>query len=331
MKFQKSGNNSNPVISYGYSAPVQFDKNVIDLISNLGKFQKYSGIEVKMWGFSFNPSEFDNIPRQDVCSGTRTEAVDFSSISTDLQFTWNASGYYEQTLAGYERTGTRTIPSMNIINEGNGDANIIYEVKATYGGKDFISFPVYITVHPALVGLFSALEPKDGTQFETTNIILSWNNISNASYDVYLWNAAEDRPEEPTIADTSNIKASVSKFCKNGNRYLWQVRARNYCQEIYSDTLSFNIGSLPNLHVSRLDVGEAVAGKEMTVSWTVINDGNDSTNDTQWEDNVWLVPDVYLGTSTSTQNNKVLAKLLKTIPNIKSLDSGESYSNSVNN
>lgn len=329
MRFQKSRNGANPIIEYGTATPGQFDKNMVDLIVSLGKLQTYDGVEVRMWGFSFNPSEIERIPRQDVCTGTRTVPVDFSAISTDLQFSWNVSGYYDPELTGYEKSGTRAIPSMNIMNETNGDANLTYDVKATCNGKEFISFQVYITVHPALTGLFSALEPRDGTQFESNNITLSWNNIGNARYDVYLWNAAGQKPEDPVLSDISNLRASVSKYCTNGNRYLWQVRAHSYCQEMWSDTLSFNIGSLPDLHVSRLEVGEAVAGKEMTVSWTVVNDGNGSTGNAQWEDNIWLVPDVYLGTAASYANSKALARLAKTVSNIKSLQPGESYNNSV--
>ncbi len=330
MTFIKSGSSNNPQLSYGVDIPQQFDRNTIDLIVDLGKRQNYSGVEVRMWGISFNASEIASIANQDVCTGIKTEPVDFSSISTDLQFSWSIAGYYDSGLTGYEKAGTRSIPSMNIVNEANGDANLTYNVTASYNGKEFISFPVYMTIHPALVGLFSALEPRDGSQFENNNITLSWNNINNAVYDVNLWKALEERPSEPILANTTNLRAAISKYCQNGNKYLWQIRAHNNCQEIYSDTLSFNIGSLPDLHVSRLEAGDAVAGKEMTISWTVTNDGNGSTGSSEWEDNVWLVPDVYVGTSSVyLDTQRFHPKLLKTVSNIKALEAGESYDNSV--
>ncbi len=330
MMFIKSGSSNNPTISYGNSNPQQFNREAIDLIVDMGKHQTYSGVDVRMWGISFNASEIPLLANQDICTGIKTEPVDFSSISTDLQFTWNISGYYDPALIGYEKSGTRSIPSMNIVNEANGDANIIYDVTASYSGKEFISFQVYMTIHPALVGIFTALEPRENSQFENNNITLTWNNIDNAEYDVYLWKATEQRPSEPIISNSTNLRANISKYCQNGNKYLWQIRAHNNCQEIYSDTLSFNIGSLPNLHVSKLEVGDAVAGKEMTVSWTVTNDGNGSTGSSAWEDNVWLVPDVYVGTSSVyLETQHFHPKLLKTVSNIKSLESGESYNNSV--
>lgn len=85
-----------------------------------------------------------------------------------------------------------------------------------------------------------------------------------------------------------------------------------------------HIVSLPNLHVTALDCSEAVAGSTMTVSWTVSNDGRGNTGDIQWNDYVWLVPDIQGGTGMTG------AKLLKTVSNISALASGESYNNTVN-
>ncbi len=328
--FQKAGNQSNPVVSYGNAIPESFDDTIIKLLVDLGKNQRYNGVEMKMWGISFDASQIPLLANQDVCTGIKTQAVDFSLISTDLQFSWNLETGVTQGLSGYQNSGTRSIPSMNIINEGNGDANLTYLVKGSYSGKDFVSFPVYMTVHPALVGLFSSLEPRNNTQFENNNITLTWNNIDNAKYDVYLWNANSSGVVEPIVESTSNLRANISKYCNNGNKYYWQIRAHNNCQEIYSDTLSFQIGSLPDLHVSKLEVGDAVAGKEMTVSWTVTNDGIGSTGNVEWNDNVWLVPDVYVGTnSVYLDTQRFHPKLLKTVGNIKALEPGESYNNSV--
>lgn len=327
--FRKDGIQNNPVLSYGNTVPTTFNPEVIGLLVNLGKYQQYNGVEVRLWNISFDASQIPLLANQDVCTGIKTEAVDFSSISTDLQFSWSLSSGTTQGLSGYKTSGSRSIPAMNIVNEGNGDANLEYAVKASYAGRDFTSFNVYMTVHPALVGLFSSLEPRDGTQFENNNITLTWNNIENAVYDVYLWNA-NNEAGDPIVESTSSLRTNISKYCSNGNKYYWQIRAHNNCQEIYSDTLSFQIGSLPDLHVSKLEVGDAVAGKEMTISWTVTNDGVGSTGNVEWSDNVWLVPDVYVGTnSVYLDTQRFHPKLLKTVGNIKALEPGESYNNSV--
>ena len=328
--FQKSGDLNNPKLYYGQSTPESFDAAVIDLLIDLGKSQRYEGVEVKVWNIAFDASQITQLANQDVCTGIKTSAVDFSLISIDLQFSWYLESGAIQGLSGYQSSGTRAIPSMSIANEGNGDANLKYIVKGTYGGKDFVSFPVYMTVHPALVGLFTSLEPRNNTQFDNNKISLTWNNIDNAVYDVYLWNANNPDAGDPIIESAVYLKTDISKYCTNGNKYYWQIRAHNNCQEVYSDTLSFQIGSLPDLHVSSLEIGDAVAGKELTISWTVTNDGIGSTGNVEWSDNIWLVPDVYVGTSSVyLDTQRFHPKLLKTVGNIKALGPGESYNNSV--
>lgn len=327
--YTKSGSGSNPVVSHGAAVPSSFDRSVIDLMVQSGALMKSSGVELKLWGISFDTSQLLRIANQDICTGVQSQPVSFAPISTHLQFSWSLATTHEG-LSNVIRNGTGNIPSMNIINEGRGDANMTYNVVATYGGKEFFTFPVNITVHPALIGMFTELTPQDDTKFDTTNITLSWNNIENSSYDVYLWNVNEPEPMDPIVESTQNLKVTVSKYLQVGNRYKWYIRAHNNCQEIYSDTLSFRIGSLPDLHVSRLEIGDAVAGKNLRISWTVTNDGIGSTGSAQWNDNIWLVPDVYVGTNSvylDTQN--IHPKLLKTVSNIKTLDAGESYDNRV--
>jgi len=97
-------------------------------------------------------------------------------------------------------------------------------------------------------------------------------------------------------------------------------------ENIIQETVDGNISlvSLPNLHVTSLNCTESVAGSDMTVSWTVKNDGRGHTNNTEWKDYIWLVPDIQGGTSMKG------AKLLKTVDNISALAPGESYDNAVN-
>lgn len=331
ITFQKVGSGSNPSISYGISKPNSFDESIVDLIVSLGRNQISNGVEMKIWGIAFDSYQLHQISNQEVCSGYKTEAIDFSHISPDMTFTWNLSNTLATEINGYEKSGTRTIPSMNIVNEGIGSVDLNYIVTASYANKKFYAFPVRITVKPALVGMFTALEPRDGSKFENTNITLTWNNINNAMYDVYIWNSANEPSAEPVLANSTELRYNLSKFCQNGNSYKWYVVAHNDCQSEISDTLSFSIEALPDLHVSSLNLSEAIAGKEMTVKWTVTNDGSGSTGRSEWTDYIWMVPDVYVGTSTSAymQGGRETIKMLKSVPNIKALEPGESYENSV--
>ena len=331
MTFLKNGNGRNPVISYGKPQNSSYPASAIDLIVSLGKHQIYNGVEMKMWGISFDTYQLHQIDNQEVCSGKKTELVDFSMISPDMIFSWTLNNVPGNEITGYISSGTRSIPSMSVVNEGVGNVDLNYTVTASYSGKEFYNFPVRLTIRPALVGMFTALEPLDGAKFENTNITLTWNNITNALFDVYAWNVSNDEPSEPIVSNSTDLRYNLSKFCQNGNSYKWYVVAHNECQTVVSDTLSFSIEALPDLHVSLLDLSEAIAGKEMTVRWTVVNDGSGSTGRSEWTDYIWMVPDVYVGTSTSAYmtGGRETIKMLKSVPNVKALEPGESYENSV--
>lgn len=102
---------------------------------------------------------------------------------------------------------------------------------------------------------------------------------------------------------------------------LSDVAGQNVLDQAIDGTLS--IKRLPNLHVVSLDCSTPIAGKPMTVTWRVRNDGGDAT-DKQWKDYIWLVPSIDIGTSMDG------SKLLATVDNIAALSPGESYENTVN-
>ncbi len=326
LTFNKWGSGRNPVMNFG-NGNEAINKDFVDLlVANNGSLE-CEGVEMKLWNIGFNPSQIHKTQSQAIRSGEKTEEVDFSPISTDLTFTWNLQSE-PSGMTGAQETGERVIPAMTIVNEGDGTAKLTYLVTAKHNGETFCEFTHEITVTPALVGLFSNLSPTNGTVSESTTVTLTWNNIKNAVYDVYLWNAQNQRPATPSATGISDLRYTSQNFCQNGNTYKWQIVARNDGQQLASDTMTFAVRSLPDLHVYAVDCSEAVAGKKFTVRWTVKNDGAGSTGDTRWNDYVWLVTDVYGGTtpSGSSTNN---AKLLATVQNVKALENGEAYDNSV--
>jgi len=326
MTFNKWGNGRNPVLNFG-EENTAVSRSIVDDFILWGKCMTCTGVELKLWGIAFNPSQVHQLQNQKIHSGEKTSEVSFSSISADLNYSWSLA---EQPtgVSGCMISGNGAMPSMTIVNEGVGDCELVYTVVGSYNGTDFCEFTNTISVTPALVGLFSSLSPANGMVSESTTITLNWNSITNAVYDVYLWNAVNQRPSTPVVSGVSDLQYTSRNFCQNGNTYKWQVVARNESQEVVSDTMSFSVRSLPDLHVYALDCSEATAGQKFTVQWTVKNDGVGSTGDVQWNDYVWLVTDVYGGTTpsgTSTNNSKLLA----TVKNVKALDSGESYQSSV--
>ena len=326
MSLSKNGVGRNPILLFGEQGET-IDKNFVNNYIELGKNLSCEGVDLKLWGISFNSSQLGQLKNQTVHSGEKTAEIDFSSISTDLKFTWTLSTT-PANVSGFETSGERTIPAMTIVNEGEGNCDLIYNIVGTREGVLFCEFTNTITVTPALVGLFNSLSPADGFVSESTTVTLTWNNIINAVYDVYLWNAVNQRPATPVAEGITDMRFVSKNFCQNGNTYKWQIVARNESQVLASDTMSFSVRSLPNLHVYAVDCSSPTAGEKFTVQWTVKNDGVGSTGNQEWNDYVWIVTDIYGGTQpsgNSTNNSQLLAK----VKNVKELESGEFYNNSV--
>ena len=106
---------------------------------------------------------------------------------------------------------------MTIVNEGVGNCDLVYNITGNYNGSTFCEFTNTITVTPSLVGLFTSLSPAKGTVSESTNVTLTWNRITNAVYDVYLWNAVNQRPTMPVVSGTSELRYTSMDFCQNGS------------------------------------------------------------------------------------------------------------------
>ena len=326
LTFNKWGNGRNPVMNFGDEKSV-INKDFVNVLVSNNEYLECDGVEMKLWDISFNPSYIHKLQSQKIKSGDKTKEVDFSPISTDLTFGWQLQAT-PSGVSGAQESGERTIPSMPLVNEGEGTSILTYQVVGKYKNEPFCEFTHEIAVSPTLVGLFSNLTPADGTISESTTVTLTWNSIKNAVYDVYLWNAQNQRPTTPVASEITDLRYLSQNFCQNGNTYKWQVVAKNDGQELASDTMTFAVRSLPDLHVYAVDCSEAIAGKKFTVKWKVKNDGVGSTGETRWNDYVWLVTDVYGGTTpsgTSTNNSKLLA----TVQNVKALETGESYDNSV--
>ena len=325
LTMNKWGNGRNPIVRFGEKGGT-INREVADLITAFGKNMNCDGVEMQIWGIGFNPAKIWQIQNQFIHSGEKTSEVDFSHISSDLKFSWTLASKPEN-VSGYVVSGDGAIPPMTIVNEGVGNCKLVYNIQGTNEGNTVCEFTNAITVTPALVGLFNNLSPTDGYVSESTTLTLSWNSITNAVYDVYLWNAVNQRPSTPVLKNTSDLRYISRNFCQNGNRYKWQIVAHNESQELSSDTMSFAVRALPDLHVYALDCSEAQGGEKFTVEWTVKNDGVGSTGNVEWNDYIWLVTDIYAGTINGTSTNN--ARMLAQVKNVKALDSGESYQNSI--
>jgi len=88
-------------------------------------------------------------------------------------------------------------------------------------------------------------------------------------------------------------------------------------------TANFTLG-LPDLHVTGITHSDFMAGQQVTISWTVKNDGVGPTPvGGTWSDYVWIASTVDLRIGDPNDIH------LATVDNLMALDPGESYSNSI--
>ena len=128
---------------------------------------------------------FRSMANQAVCGGTESAGVDFYELSSLFDYSWSLKtipGFIE----GYMENGRTTIPAMILTNEGTETETLKYNVDVTYGGTAIYSFEYGIAVRPLLLGAFFNFTPHNNAVVASNSINLSWNNIINAVYDVYL-------------------------------------------------------------------------------------------------------------------------------------------------
>ncbi len=322
LTIEKEGEGGTPILLIGTEDDEVTD-DIVTLFAEFGRSLAVEGVDVRLCGISFNPSQIEPLKNQTVSSGKATSEVDLSLISKNLDFSWQLASSSDN-VQGAIVSGNGNIPAMTLVSEGVDNSELIYHVIGAHEGTTLCEFNHTITIQPTMIGSFSHLSPDDKIDLGSTTVTLTWNSIKNAVYDVYLWNAANQRPTTPTVSGTNELSYTTENFCQDGKTYKWQVIARNSAEQLQSDIYEFTIRSLPNLHIYSLDCTEAVAGKKFTVTWTVGNDGRRATTTSEsWNDYVWLVPDVYAGTE---QKN---CKLMAMTSNVRQLEVGGQYTASI--
>jgi|GEM_PF-1095667 len=196
-------------------------------------------------------------------------------------------------------------------------ADMIYTVAGTSNSGcvyyDTISIEVIPAMPPDTVG---GLLPLDASLNNDIPVILSWLPPANAShYDVYIWQAGQPKPANPTYANTNSINLNYSNL-QPLETYNWQVISKNSCVETPGPIQTFTTKGKPDLVINMHDFPtSAFAENTMEISWEVTNNGTHGTEGTQWTDRVYLSTDLDLSGDI----------LLGAYSNITFLNPGESY------
>ncbi|MCC6475870.1 hypothetical protein IT157_02335, partial [bacterium] len=141
-----------------------------------------------------------------------------------------------------------------------------------------------------LPGLPSNPFPPDGEINVVRQPLLSWSPATQTdSYDLYFWDADSVRPATPMVLNLTTTSYQIPAPLYYGERYKWQVVAKNYFGRMESPEWDFTIYSLPDLQVASVTVPPtAFSGQTVQISWITTNTGLGSTNAPLWYDRVYL-------------------------------------------
>lgn len=166
----------------------------------------------------------------------------------------------------------------------------------------------------------------------------SWTSLADVtSYDLFLWSGDSSAcPETPFASGITQPRLSgvaLPHFAHDKD-YYWKVRAWNECRSSVSATTMMTTNGNRWLHVTELDNSYPMSGQTMTVRYSVANDGSGRTRPgMRWRDKIWISKSCQVSPTTGSPDEILAVRssqiLLKEIENIRALNPGEFYSNSV--
>ena len=183
---------------------------------------------------------------------------------------------------------------------------------------------------------FAQLTPSNGYVAFDERVSFNWNAMAEASsYDLYFWYKSDTTGAQPVATGLSepalNNYSLPMLYRHREDTCLWYVVAHNECISRPSDTMFFVVNGIPDLHVSNFTISAPVAGRTAHIEWTVTNDGSGATHPGHhWFDYIYIntMPNVsggYIDMINATSQEV----LLDTLANLRSLNPGESYTNST--
>ena len=320
--FNKDGDSTVPAIHFtgalstaGYSALIR-----------LGQRMETNGVEIKILGQTVNLQRIYSYLPQQICTGTNSGQVNFTDISPAFSYSWNLAAS-PAAITGYTVSGTGNLPEMSLSNSSNKTDSLRYKISIMYtppssAPVELYSWEYKIFVLPALQGQLNFLSPAEGAVLSNSTVTLSWNSITNATYDLYVYEEYEDEPLTPSVSQIKATSYQSSTLFRYGKTYLCKVVAYNECSRIESQTLTFTVRMLPNLHVTSINLPEnIIAGSEIDISYTIKNDGRGATlSGENWNERIGIVQNM--------QSPSTIFWLAER-GNQSALDAGDSYTSTV--
>lgn len=150
------------------------------------------------------------------------------------------------------------------------ESGIYYDSLQTIHGCDSI-YALSLELFNTPLGEFASMTPTNNYPFTSLPITFSWDAVSGAEYyDLYVWDADEQIPEESLASGLRYGNYSTSAL-QNYHTYNWFVKARNACYEMSSSVKSFYLDITPslNVNVNHIDFGEVAMNQSTSTTLNV--------------------------------------------------------------
>lgn len=271
-----------------------------------------------------------------LCPGTATYTVDDIPGAT---YSWRIAG--GSTLPSTTHTATINWSTP-------GTYMLLVSASGSCGAASSNDTLVVQVINSILPDSVQNMLPVNGAINQQLPLTLSWvpAHPSNFyTFDLYVWPANQAQPSTPYAAGltTVNYTLPVNSGLLANQAYKWMVVAHNgSCITINSGPVQqFTLIPLPDLAVQNVQApASAFSGQNITISWTVKNNGPGNTPTNQsWTDAVFLsfdtipnfsiVPETVPGAWSQLQF-PVKPLLIGTKTNLSALNSGQQYTNSIN-
>jgi PKD repeat protein len=324
--FRKDGETTRPAIHFTGS----FDAASVTAILEWGRYIETENVDILIFNNRIDIPALYRYPSQGqrICSGSQYEPVDFTTLGNTFTYKWSLT-VEPASLSGYFKTGTNGIPQAVLTNTSSITDSLVYKVSVVHSlaaETELFAFRYKIEVAPSISGEIRTISPTNEQVLSNTTITLSWSSVTNASsYELFVWETELDEPSEASVINIRGTTYQSSAMFKYGKSYHWKVAAVNECNRIVSETASFTVRLLPDLHVSGIVAPvSADAGQQIEVVWEVKNDGAGATLASEyWVDKIWLIKNLQ---SANTTN---YGYLLYEKHNRNALDANEFYSDTT--
>ncbi|HRY31771.1 MAG TPA: CARDB domain-containing protein [Bacteroidales bacterium] len=197
--------------------------------------------------------------------------------------------------------------------------SLTYHIMATDGfdtAYQSTAVTVYFFQTPTPV---DNMTPADGAANLNLPLLFTWSPAMAAShYDLYVWELGNPEPTTPLVSNITQISLLLSYFLEYGKSYSWRIVSKNPCIQTPGPVQTFSVRYLPDLVVSEVTVpSQAYSGQLINFSFQILNQGQGSTQTTQWSDVVYL--------STDTTIDPSVDYYIGSYPNLSYLNPQEAY------